>query len=104
MNKTNTKEDLLQKAKLERQIDEPPLFKVILHNDDYTTMEFVVQVLIEIFRKSVEEATDIMLRVHNENLGVCGIYAKEIAETKVEIVHAKANASGFPLLASYEKA
>lgn len=104
MGKIGIKEELLQKTEQEYEIDEPPLFKVILHNDDYTTMEFVVQVLMEIFHKSIEEATDIMLRIHHENSCICGVYPKEIAETKVEMVHTKAKAKDFPLLANYEKA
>ena len=76
---------------------EPPLYRVLLLNDDYTTMEFVVQVLMSIFGKSVEEATRIMLNVHHRGSGVCGVYPFEVAETKVETVHSLARERGFPL-------
>ncbi|MGB9712074.1 MAG: ATP-dependent Clp protease adapter ClpS [Dissulfurimicrobium sp.] len=106
MSKRLAKEGPLQALELEldQNIQEPPMFKVLLYNDDYTTMEFVVKVLMEIFNKSQQEATNIMLRIHNEGSGVCGLYPKELAETKVEMVHALAAANGFPLLASCEEA
>jgi ATP-dependent Clp protease adaptor protein ClpS len=81
---------------------EPPLFKVILHNDDYTTMEFVVAVLVEIFHKSAEEAALIMLSVHEKGVGVCGIYPRELAETKAALVRARARRKGFPLKCTLE--
>jgi ATP-dependent Clp protease adaptor protein ClpS len=85
------------------EVKEPPMFRVLLHNDDYTTMDFVVQILEEIFHKSPAEATSIMLHVHNRGVGVCGIYPAEIAETKVDMVHRRAREAGFPLLATMEK-
>lgn len=84
-------------------VEEPPLYKVILLNDDYTTMDFVVGILEEIFHKTPSEATQIMLLIHNTGSGVCGIYPKEIAETKIEQVHSKARNAGFPLRAVMEK-
>lgn len=84
-------------------VREPRRFKVLLHNDDYTTMEFVVDVLIQVFRKPVHEAHDIMLAVHNSGLGVCGEYTEEVAETKVGQVHARARGAGFPLRCSMEE-
>ena len=84
-------------------VDEPPKYKVILLNDDYTTMEFVVWILEEIFHKTPSEATRIMLLVHHTGSGVCGLYPKEIAETKVEQVHAMARDAGFPLKAIMKK-
>lgn len=93
--------ELVEKS--EDKIREPNLYKVLLHNDDYTTMDFVVQILEEIFHKSPIEATSIMLKVHNEGIGVCGIYTKEIAETKVKAVHEKAEQAGFPLKSTMEK-
>ncbi len=95
--------DILEKDKVESEIKEPPKYRVLLHNDDYTTMDFVVKILEEVFHKTPAEATAIMLHVHNNGVGVCGIYPAEIAETKVDTVHAKARAAGFPLLATMEK-
>jgi ATP-dependent Clp protease adaptor protein ClpS len=80
----------------------PRLSKVLLHNDDYTTMEFVIEVLEGIFAKSPAEAFRIMMQVHENGLGVCGAYPFEIAETKVALVHEKARRHGFPLRASVE--
>jgi ATP-dependent Clp protease adaptor protein ClpS len=79
-------------------------FKVVLHNDDYTTMEFVVEVLESIFNKPPAEAFRIMMHVHTQGKGMCGVYPFEIAETKVETVHDRARANGFPLRATMEKA
>ena len=81
----------------------PPLFRVIMHNDDYTTMEFVVEVLVYVFQKSAEQATRIMLNVHRSGVGVCGIYPFEIAETKVETVDNLARENGFPLKCIMER-
>jgi len=85
-----------------RQVKEPEMFKVVLHNDDYTTMEFVVEVLEGIFHKSPVEANRIMLRVHAEGRGTAGVYPFELAETKVEMVHEQARVNGFPLRATAE--
>jgi ATP-dependent Clp protease adaptor protein ClpS len=81
----------------------PRLTKVILHNDDYTTMQFVIDVLQEIFGKSPAEAFRIMLQVHTDGRGLCGAYPFEIAETKVALVHDRARGAGFPLRASLEE-
>lgn len=88
---------------LEEELKEPSMYRVLLHNDDYTTMDFVVMVLTQIFRKSVEEAETIMLAVHEKGKGVCGVYPKEIAEFRVGQVHRRANEAGFPLRCSMEK-
>jgi ATP-dependent Clp protease adaptor protein ClpS len=85
------------------EVDEPPMYKVMLLNDDYTTMEFVVEVLVYIFRKSPEEATIIMLNVHRRGVGVCGIYPFEVAETKVNTVETLARDNGFPLKCIMER-
>jgi ATP-dependent Clp protease adaptor protein ClpS len=102
MGQNNQLQDITQKDTLQ-ELTEPPLYKVLLLNDHYTTMDFVVQILMEIFHKPLEEATRIMLEVHHKGKGVCGIYPKEIAETKVYEVHERAQANGFPLRASLEK-
>ena len=81
----------------------PSDFRVIMHNDDYTTMDFVVSMLVSIFNKPVNEASQIMLDVHKKGAGVCGVYTKEIAETKIAQVHTKAKESGYPLKCSMEK-
>ena len=81
---------------------EPSFFKVLLHNDDYTSMEFVVSILEKIFNKSTIEATRIMLDVHRQGVGVCGVYTYEVAETKVETVHTLAAENGFPLRCTME--
>jgi ATP-dependent Clp protease adaptor protein ClpS len=81
---------------------QPPRFAVLLHNDDYTTMEFVIEILKRIFHKSEEEAVQVMLKVHQQGKGIAGIYEIEIAETKVNQVHEQARSRGFPLLCSVE--
>ena len=77
-------------------------YKVLLHNDDYTTMEFVISVLERIFFKTKEEAKEIMLTVHEKGVGVCGVFVHEVAETKVKKVEVLAKKEGFPLKASVE--
>ena len=86
------------------EVQEPPLYKVLLHNDDYTSMEFVVSILENIFHKSQQEATRIMLNVHEQGIGIAGIYTQEICETKITIVHELARKNEFPLRCSMEKA
>lgn len=88
---------------LELQLREPKRFRVLLHNDDYTTMQFVIEILVGIFRKSPAEATAIMLAVHEKGLGSCGVYTEEVAETKVAQVHDRARKAGFPLRCSMEE-
>jgi ATP-dependent Clp protease adaptor protein ClpS len=87
----------------ETDVTEPPLYRVLLLNDDYTTMEFVVEILKTVFHKSVGEATRIMFNVHQAGVGLCGIYAHEIAETKVDTVHTLSKEHGFPLKCTMEK-
>ena len=82
----------------------PKRFKVLLYNDDYTTMEFVVHVLESIFDKGPAEAYRIMMEVHTQGRGVCGAYTYEVAETKVATVHELARTEGFPLRAGIEEA
>ena len=85
------------------ELEEPPLFRVLLHNDDYTTMQFVVEILMAVFNKSVEESTRIMLNVHRKGVGVCGVYPYEVAETKVNTVESLARENGFPLKCTMER-
>ncbi|MGE3841477.1 MAG: ATP-dependent Clp protease adaptor ClpS [Vicinamibacterales bacterium] len=96
-----TGEQVLERTS--EQTREPRLYKVILHNDNYTTMEFVVQVLEQVFLKSPAESFRIMMQVHTQGHGLCGFYPYEIAETKVATVHDLARERGFPLRASLEE-
>src|SRR5262252_8804289 len=84
---------------------EPPrMYQVVMLNDDYTPMEFVVMVLQEYFMRDLETATQIMLKIHHEGRGVCGVYTKDVAATKVELVLAAAKRSGHPLQCIMEAA
>jgi ATP-dependent Clp protease adaptor protein ClpS len=85
------------------RVARPPRYKVLLFNDDYTPMEFVVAILEQIFGKGPSEATQIMLAIHNSGIGVAGVYVLDIAETKVAAVHAAAEQRAFPLRAGVEK-
>jgi ATP-dependent Clp protease adaptor protein ClpS len=87
----------------EVMIKYPKKYKVYLLNDDYTSMDFVIDILISIFHKSYEEAEKIMLDIHKKERGLCGVYTHEIAETKVMQVTRKAKESGFPLKATMEE-
>lgn len=93
---------VLERDKVETR--KPSLYKVILLNDDYTTMDFVVSILEGIFQKTPTEAVRIMLQVHNAGKGVAGTYPKEIAEAKITLVHQQAKAEGYPLSCDLEKA
>ncbi len=90
-------------TRVEEQVREPARYRVLLHNDNYTSMEFVVGILRSIFRKSLEDATAIMLDVHQHGVGQCGVYTREVAETKVGQVHLAARHAGFPLKCSLER-
>ena len=85
------------------RVKKPDLFRVLLHNDDYTPMDFVVDILINIFRKSHSQATQIMLSVHNQGHGICGQYPFDIAETKVAQVTEAARDSEYPLKCTLER-
>lgn len=87
---------------VKKKVKKPSLYKVLLHNDDYTTMEFVVFILQSVFGKSSEDATSIMLKVHKEGHGVCGVYTYEIAETKAQKVAELAKEDGHPLMCTVE--
>ena len=84
-------------------LKEPKLFKVLLLNDDYSTMDFVIAILESIFSKSPTEATRIMLEVHNKGSGMCGVYPREIAEAKVVAVETRAQDEDFPLKCTMEE-
>ena len=90
-------------TKTRRKMKPPQSYKVLLHNDNYTTMEFVVFILETVFKKSLEEATQIMFHVHKYGIGVCGSYSFEVAETKVESVHGLAEQYEYPLQATMEE-
>ncbi len=85
------------------ELEEPRMFRVILHNDHYTTMDFVVEVLTGVFHKPAAEATRIMLDVHKKGLGIVGVYTLDIAATKVAQVDIMARGRQFPLKCSYEE-
>jgi ATP-dependent Clp protease adaptor protein ClpS len=87
-----------------QKVLEPPLYKVLLHNDDYTTMDFVITILETVFHKDPGEATRIMLNVHQQGIGIAGIYTREIADTKIHIVHDLARRNEYPLKCSMEQA
>ena len=91
------------KTRTERKLQKPKLYKVLLHNDDYTTMEFVVFILMSIFHRSETDAVQIMLHVHKNGLGVAGVYTHQVAETRVRQVEALAREHEFPLRCSIEE-
>ena len=86
------------------RVEEPPLYRVLLINDDYTTFDFVVKVLVTVFKKSVEDAVVRTSDVHHKGKGVCGIYTKQIAETKVALVEEISQQAGYPLKCTMEQA
>lgn len=89
---------------LDKKIKEPDMYRVLLHNDHYSTMDFVVEVLMTVFHMPAAQATRIMLDVHKQGIGICGVYIYDVAVTKVEQVHHMAKERKFPLRSSYEKA
>ncbi len=100
---TSSDAKIKDRASSKSKDDIPSLYKVILHNDDYTSMEFVVTILMNVFGKSLEKATQMMLNIHNKGKQICGLYPRQIAETKVETVHNLAANRGFPLKSTMEK-
>jgi ATP-dependent Clp protease adaptor protein ClpS len=89
-------------AEVRDQLTEPPLYRVLIHNDDYTPKVFVVDVLMKVFNKPMDEATGIMWHTHENGTGLCGIYPLEVAETKVTMVTEAARDSGYPLKLTIE--
>ncbi|HXH72267.1 MAG TPA: ATP-dependent Clp protease adapter ClpS [Mariprofundaceae bacterium] len=87
----------------EPQLQRPPMYRVILLNDDYTPMDFVVQILVDLFQHPVETATRLMLQVHEKGSAVCGIYPYQIAESKVARVESTSRKEGYPLRCMLER-
>jgi ATP-dependent Clp protease adaptor protein ClpS len=90
------------KDKEDHKIEKPKKYKVVFHNDDYTPMDFVILILMQIFKKSFNQAREIMLTVHEKDKGIAGIYPKEIAATKSKRANKIARESGYPLLSTIE--
>lgn len=95
--------DTQEQSDTDIELKEPSMYKVLIHNDDYTTMEFVVEVLMFVFNKPEESAYAIMMDVHRHRIGICGVYTYDVAETKVNTVHALASERGFPLRTTIEE-
>ena len=92
------------KEEIQEELKEPEMYRVILHNDHYTTMEFVVEVIMKVFHKNIIEATKIMLDVHKSGIGMVGVYTYDIAATKVAQVRYMAKKREYPLKCTMEKA
>jgi len=86
----------------ETKLEQPKMYKVLMHNDDYTTMEFVIHILMKFFGKNQEEAHGVMLKVHHDGVGICGIYTFEVAESKSVKVNRYSRGKGHPLKSSVE--
>lgn len=95
--------DIKSTKKNKIKIEKPKNFKVLMYNDDFTTMEFVVDILSTIFNKSIEDANKIMLEVHNKGIGIAGIYPYDIALTKLTVAMKMASESGFPFKLTVEE-
>jgi len=94
---------VVEKTESKTKLERPPLYKVFLHNDDFTTMEFVVFILLTVFNRSENDAIRLMLNVHRQGIGLAGVYTYEVAEMKVEKVTSLAQANEFPLLCTMEE-
>lgn len=101
-NKFDPDSGTVTETRTEKRLQKPRLYKVLLHNDNYTTRDFVVAVLREVFHKSESDAVAIMLRVHNHGTGVAGVYTYEVAQTKIQIVDRLAKEHEFPLRLTME--
>ena len=95
--------EILNETKEELEIKEPGMYKVIIHNDDYTTMEFVIFILMRVFNKNNIEASKITMEVHKKQSGIAGIYTKDIAASKIKIAEALSKENKFPLRFTMEK-
>jgi ATP-dependent Clp protease adaptor protein ClpS len=98
-----SRDDGLALDEAKPKLKKPPLYKVIILNDDYTPMEFVVQVLETFFNMDREKATRVMLHVHTRGMGVCGLFTKDVAETKVSLVNDYSRSNQHPLLCTMEE-
>ncbi len=103
LEKTNS-EDSLVLDESRSKLNVPPMYKVIIHNDDYTPMEFVVQILERFFSMNREKATQIMIHVHTQGKGLCGVFTRDVAETKVALVNEYSRTHQHPLLCAMETA
>ncbi|MBF0261017.1 MAG: ATP-dependent Clp protease adapter ClpS [Magnetococcales bacterium] len=103
MSESEFNADTLLHTRDSQGLEEPPLFKVILLNDDFTPMEFVVDTLMRFFDKNIDEATEVMLNVHHKGFGVCGLFTRDIAETKVMQVNRHARMNQYPLKCRMEE-
>lgn len=104
MSRRETEFDQELVTETKKKLKKPPLYKVLLHNDDYTTKEFVVEILQYVFYKEQTEAVQIMLHVHRRGIGVAGVYSYEVAETKVALVESLARQHEYPLKCTMEEA
>lgn len=94
--------DALVLERRRQKLQPPRMYQVVMLNDDFTPMEFVIAVLQELFNKDRESATQIMLKIHLDGRGICGVYSQDVAATKVEQVHQAAHKAGHPLQATFE--
>jgi len=94
--------DTILKNKITNKIQVPKMYKVVLHNDDYTTMEFVIEILMKVFNKSSAEAITVTFNVHKQGKGIAGVYSFDIAQTKIKIVRDTAREKGYPLKLTME--
>ena len=88
---------------LQDKVSEPKMYRVVMHNDHYTTMEFVIDTLMQVFRKEEPEAYRIMMQIHQQGSGICGVFTLDIALTKIAEVHRRAREKSFPLKCSHEE-
>jgi len=99
----NNNDDGLAVQEAKPKLKRPPLYKVILLNDDFTPMDFVIEILMDFFSMPEEKATQVMLQIHTQGVGVCGTYSKDVAETKVYIVNDFSRENQHPLMCSMEE-
>lgn len=99
-NNSSENQPLVENA---QEVQEPKLYKVIMHNDNITTMDFVVQILVDVFHKNVEDASEIMMKIHTQGKEICGIYPREIAEFRIFRTFQLAKNAHFPLVCTMEE-